>query len=124
DRPRLLRARARERREHRRLPRRRKRRLVYPARAIAEFAECERDEIAVQFVRVPDGIEAIRRAWDELEAVVDLHGRRFYGAFDPVANEHRACVELRERDEVVPGLENGALPGGRYLRVRLRGDPP
>ena len=91
---------------------------------MSEFAEVEREEIAVQFVRVPDGIEHIRRAWDELEAVVDLHGRRFYGAFDPVANDYRACVEVREGDELVPGLGNGALPGGRYLRVRLRGEPP
>src|SRR4029077_8154918 len=124
DRPRLLRARARERREHRRLPRRRKRRLVYPARAIAEFAECERDEIAVQFVRVPDALEHIRRAWDELEAVVDLHGRHFYGAFDPVPDDYRACVWVREGCDLVPGLESGTLPGGRYLRARLRGEPP
>ena len=89
-----------------------------------KFAEIERDEIGVQFVRVPDGLEHIRRAWDELEAVVDLHGRRFYGAFDPVANDYRACVEVREGDELVPGLESGTLPGGRYLRARLRGDPP
>jgi hypothetical protein len=54
-----------------------------------KFSEVERDEIAVQFVRVPDGLEHIRRAWDELEAVVDLHGRHFYGAFDPMADDYR-----------------------------------
>jgi hypothetical protein len=91
---------------------------------MSDFAEIERDEIAVQFVRVPDELEHIRRAWNELESVVDLHGRHFYGAFDPVANDYRACVEVREGDELVPGLENGALPGGRYLRARLRGEPP
>ncbi|HEY3578055.1 MAG TPA: effector binding domain-containing protein [Gaiellaceae bacterium] len=89
-----------------------------------KFSEVTRDEIAVQFVRVPDGIEHIRRAWDELEAVVALRGRHFYGAFDPVANDYRACVEVREGDELVPGLDSGTLPGGRYLRARLRGDPP
>jgi hypothetical protein len=91
---------------------------------MSEFTEVERDEIAVQFVRVPDGIEHIRRAWDELEAVVALRGRRFYGAFDPVAEDYRACVEMRDGDELVPDLESGTLPGGRYLRARLRGDPP
>ena len=91
---------------------------------MSEFAEVERDEIAVQFVRVPDGLEHIRSAWDELEAVVDVHGRHFYGAFDPVADDYRACVEARAGDELVPGLENGTLPGGRYLRARLRGQPP
>ena len=91
---------------------------------MSDFAEIERDEIAVQFVRVPDGLEHIRRAWNELESVVDLHGRHFYGAFDPVANDYRACVEVREEDELMPGLENGTLAGGRYLRARLRGEPP
>jgi hypothetical protein len=89
-----------------------------------KFTEVEREEIAVQFVRVPDGLANIRRAWDELEAVVPLSGRHFYGAFDPVANDYRACVEVREEDELVPDLESGTLPGGRYLRARLRGDPP
>jgi hypothetical protein len=91
---------------------------------MTEFAEVEREEIAVQFVRVPDGIEHIRPAWAELEAVVDLRGRHFYGAFDPVADDYRACVEVREGDEPVTGLEHGSLPGGRYLRARLRGEPP
>ncbi|HUZ15201.1 MAG TPA: GyrI-like domain-containing protein [Gaiellaceae bacterium] len=91
---------------------------------MSEFDEIEREEIAVQFVRVADGLATIRRAWDELEAVVALRGRHFYGAFDPVAGDYRACVEVREGDELVDGLESGTLPGGRYLRARLRGDPP
>jgi Integron-associated effector binding protein len=91
---------------------------------MSEFVEVEREEIAVQFVRVPDELEHIRRAWDELEAVVPLRGRHFYGAFDPIADDYRACVEVRSGDELVPGLESGTLPGGRYLRARLRGDPP
>src|SRR5205085_373973 len=94
------------------------------ARRMTEFAEVEREEIAVQFVRVPDGLPHIRRAWDQLEADVALRGRRFYGAYDPVADDYRACVEVREGDELVPGLESGTLPGGRYVRARLRGDPP
>jgi len=91
---------------------------------MTEFSEIERDEIAVQFVRGRDELADIRRAWNELEAVVALGGRRFYGAFDAVANDYRACVEVREGDEIVPGLESGTLPGGRYLRARLHGDPP
>jgi hypothetical protein len=88
------------------------------------FSEVEREAIAVQLIRVADGLANIRWAWDELEAVVPLRGRHFYGAFDPVANDYRACVEVGEGDELVPGLESGTLPGGRYLRARLRGDPP
>jgi predicted transcriptional regulator YdeE len=91
---------------------------------MTEFSEIERDEIAVQFVRGRDELADIRRLWAELEAAVALSGRRFYGAFDPAANDYRACVEVREGDELVPGLDSGTLPGGRYLRARLRGDPP
>jgi GyrI-like small molecule binding domain len=91
---------------------------------MSEFVEVEREEIAVQCVRVPDGLPHIRRAWDELEAVVALRGRHFYGAYDPIADDYRACVEVREGDESVPELESGTLPGGRYLSARLRGEPP
>ena len=91
---------------------------------MTDFGEVERDAIAVQFVRVPDGLDDIGRAWNELEAVVALSGRHFYGAYDPVADDYRACVEVREGDALAPGLESGTLPGGRYLRARLRGEPP
>ncbi len=91
---------------------------------MSEPTVVEREEIAVQFVRVPDGLEGIGRAWNELESRVSLHGRRFFGAFDPVAGDYRACVQLREGDDEVPGLDAGTLPGGRYLRTRLRGEPP
>jgi hypothetical protein len=91
---------------------------------MSDFAEVEREEIAVQCVRVPDGLPHIRRAWDELEAVVALRGRHFYGAYDPIADDYCACVEVREGDPIVPGLESGMLPGGRYLRARLRSEPP
>ena len=43
---------------------------------MTDFVEIEREEIAVQFVRVPDGLDEITRAWNELEAVVALRGRR------------------------------------------------
>jgi hypothetical protein len=88
------------------------------------FTEVEHEPIAVQFVRVPDGLDEIGRAWNELEAVVTLRGRHFYGAYDPVADDCRACVDVREGDDLVAELESGTLPGGRYLRARLRGDPP
>ena len=45
---------------------------------MTDFVEVEREGISVQFVRVPDGIEHIRRAWGELEAVA-LRRRHFYG---------------------------------------------
>jgi hypothetical protein len=91
---------------------------------VSGFTEVERNDLVVQFVRVPDGLDEIGRAWNELEAVVALRGRHFYGAYHPVADDYRACVEVREGDELTPELESGTLPGGRYLRARLRGEPP
>lgn len=86
----------------------------------------ERGEVEVMCKRTSDDQAAITRAWAELEEVVgSLRGRKFYGAFDPRTSEYRACVELREDDDPKAlGLELGTLPGGRYARLRLKGEPP
>src|SRR5213595_2826035 len=78
------------------------------------------------FVEVDDDLGEIPRAWAKLEAVVgSLRGRRFFGAFHPATNTYRACVALRDGDDPAAlGLEAGTLPGGRYLRARLAGEPP
>ena len=40
-------------------------------------------------------------------------------------DEYRACVGLRpDEDPGKWGFETGMIPGGLYLRVRLRGEPP
>ena len=78
------------------------------------------------FRRTTDHQEAITRTWAELEAAVGaLRGRKFYGAFDPSTREYWVCVQRREDDDPEAlGLEDGTLPGGRYARERLEGDPP
>jgi len=85
-----------------------------------------RDDVAVLCTRVEDAPPEIRRAWPELERTIgSLRGRRFYGAADAEAGWYRACVAVREGD--LPdelGLELWTLPGGRYLRTRLHGEPP
>jgi hypothetical protein len=91
---------------------------------MSEPTVVERQAIEVQFVGSSDGIDEIRRAWEELESVVDPHGRHFYGAYYPDEKEYRACVELRAGDSPFPGLATATLPGGRYLRARLSGEPP
>jgi hypothetical protein len=86
----------------------------------------ERTEVPIMFKRAEDVQPSITRAWAELEeAVGALRGRKFYGVFDPASREYRACVGLWDRDDPdALGLESGMLPGGRYARERLRGDPP
>jgi hypothetical protein len=93
---------------------------------VPEEVLVDRDEVAVMFTRVADEIGEIGRAWAALEEKVgSLRGRKFYGAFDAATSEYRACVQVREEDDAAAlGLELGTLPGGSYVRVRLRGEPP
>ena len=82
------------------------------------------------FKRAADQQAAITQVWAELEdAVRSLRGRKFYGVFDPIGREYRACVEVRAGDDprrrgLGLGLELGTLAGGRYARLRLTGEPP
>jgi hypothetical protein len=86
----------------------------------------DRDDVSVMLRRVPDEVPAIREAWSEMErALRSLRGRKFYGSFDPMTNEYAVCVVLRQGDDPrALGLEQATLPGGRYVRARLKGEPP
>jgi hypothetical protein len=85
----------------------------------------DRPETDVMFLRTQDSPAEIPRVWERLEEVVGLRGRKFFGAFDPATREYRACVQAKEADDPAAlGLESGTLPGGRYLRTRLQGEPP
>jgi predicted RNA-binding protein with PIN domain len=93
--------------------------------SLAEFTTVERDDVAVLYVgdQGPPG-EVAPRVWERLESVVDLKGRKAYGAFYPRASEYRACVEIVDlAEDAQLGLESAVLPGGSFLRARLRGEP-
>jgi len=84
-----------------------------------------RDEIQVMFLRSPNDPAVFGPLWERLEALVGLRGRRYFGAFNPSTHEYRVCVQMKDGDDAAAlGLESGTLPGGRYLRARLRGEPP
>ena len=91
----------------------------------------EREDVTVMFKRVADKQSAITAAWAELEQKVgSLRGRKFYGVFYDKAllndcAEYHVCVQVRDDDDPAKlGLEVGTVPGGRYARVRLEGEPP
>ena len=87
--------------------------------------EVEREAIEVMFIRTADEVEEFGRAFQRLEELVGTRGRKFFGAFYPREKEYRACVQLQEDDDPSAlGLETGTLPAGRYLRERIRGEPP
>ena len=84
----------------------------------------EREPVEVMFIRTGDDPAEFGPAFGRLEELVGTRGRKFFGAFFP-QTEYRACVQLKEDDDPSTlGLETGQLPGGRYLRERLKGEPP
>jgi hypothetical protein len=87
--------------------------------------EIEREAVEVMFIRTADDVAEFGPAFRRLEELVGTRGRKFFGAFSPREKEYRACVQLQDGDDPSAlGLESGQLPGGRYLRERLRGKPP
>jgi hypothetical protein len=85
----------------------------------------ERERIDVMFIRTNDDVAEFGPAWECLEKLVGTRGRKFFGAFYEQEKDYRVCAQLREGDDPEAlGLETGALPGGRYLRECLRGEPP
>jgi DNA gyrase inhibitor GyrI len=69
---------------------------------------------------------AAGRAFETLErALPSLKGRKFYGYWDPDAKVYLACVAATADDDPeAMGLERERIPGGRYRRARLKGEPP
>ena len=79
------------------------------------------DPIDVMFVREYD--RPSEEAFAELESVVGLKGRRFYGVFNEGARKYWACVQRREQDNPASlGLMMGTIEGGLYASERLLGD--
>jgi DNA gyrase inhibitor GyrI len=69
--------------------------------------------------------EVAEKAFERLEAGLgDMKGRKFYGYFDPTNREYHACVAVAEGDDTdAKGFARETLPGGVYLRARLKGEP-
>jgi len=69
--------------------------------------------------------EVAQKAFERLESTLgDIKGRKFYGYFDPEKREYHACVALGPGDDPdAKGLTRETLPGGTYLRARLKGEP-
>jgi DNA gyrase inhibitor GyrI len=83
-----------------------------------------REPTPVAFLRTRDDPAAISQAWQLLEDMVGLRGRKFFGLVAR-GDEYHVCVQLRSDDDPASWeLETGTIPGGLYLRTRLRGEPP
>ncbi len=85
-----------------------------------------RQDVVARYVEVRDTADEIPASFPILEqSVGSLRGRHFLAAFDPEAGWYRACVEAVEHcSEAERALPRMTVPGGDYLRLRLRGEPP
>ncbi|TCO65480.1 GyrI-like domain-containing protein [Actinocrispum wychmicini] len=92
---------------------------------MSELKRIHREPRPIMFRRVPDELPAMQRAWAELETLVGVRGRKFYGVFDENAVRYHVCAEIRPEDpDDRFGLEVGELAGGTYLQLVLKGEPP
>lgn len=71
-------------------------------------------------------IDEIQAAWPRFESSFDsLQGRRMMGLFYSGEGIYRLTSLRLDRDGDNPlGLHETVIPGGRYLRLRLRGNAP
>ena len=87
--------------------------------------EVEREPVEVMFIATGDDPVEMAPAWQRLERMVGTRGRKVFCAFYPSTKEYLVCVQVEEGDDAAAlGLETDTLPGGRYLRKRIRGEPP
>jgi hypothetical protein len=93
---------------------------------LGSISNVTREDTAALSREVPLDLAAIQEAWPAFESGFDsLHGRRMMGLIDNRAGTYRLCTERLPRDIENPlGLDETTIPGGRYLRLRLIGDPP
>ena len=100
--------------------------MAATAGRLGRIAEVTREDTPALSRDVPLDLAVIQEAWPEFEAAFDsLHGRRMMGLIDNRAGTYRLCSERLPRDLENPlGLDETTIPGGRYLRLRLIGDPP
>lgn len=91
-----------------------------------DFQRVVEDEVPVMYaVETGELPQAAEAAFGRLESKLEsLQGRRIYGLFYPDAGEYRACASLVEGDQPEAlGFDRGKVPGGAYLKARLRGEP-
>ena len=81
-----------------------------------------REDVRVLEHTVADSLDEVSAAWAWFEELVGLPGRRMFARVDETAGTYTVCTPVRPGDAF--GLAVGVLPGGRYRRVRLRGEPP
>ena len=75
---------------------------------------------------VPLDLPSIQAGWPDFEHAFDsLRGRRMMGLVYGGSHIYRMCSIRLDRDAANSlGLDETTIPGGAYLRLRLRGEAP
>ncbi len=72
-----------------------------------------------------DDLPSIQALWPRFERLVGLRGRKMYARVDERAGTYTVCTPVLAADRPAElDLATGVLPGSRYLRGHLSGDPP
>ena len=70
------------------------------------------------------GVKNSEKAFNEVESKLgSMKGRKFYGLLngDPDGGEYFACVAVNSQDDPASlGLEVRQIPGGKYVRRKIR----
>lgn len=84
----------------------------------------ERPDVAVMEQSTADELPAIQAIWPSFERLVGLRGRKMFARVDERSRTYTVCTPVKPGDRPGElGVPTGVLPGGRYLRGTLLGDP-
>ena len=85
-----------------------------------------RTDLPALSLDVPLDLTEVQKAWPRFEAALDsLQGRRMMGLVFNRENIYRIATSKLDRDgDHSYDLEETVVPGGKYLRLTLVGDPP
>jgi hypothetical protein len=81
-----------------------------------------RDDVEVLEHTVADELTAVSEAWDWFENLVGLRGRKMFARVNETTGTYTVCTPRKPADSF--DLTVGVLPGGRYRRTVLEGQPP
>jgi DNA gyrase inhibitor GyrI len=79
------------------------------------------EPIRVMYVKATGGTAGASQAFEALESkLLTMRGRKFYGTYNPLTGEYRACVQVAEGEKPESmGLEGWTIPGGKYARQKV-----
>jgi DNA gyrase inhibitor GyrI len=82
----------------------------------------ELKEIKVMYLSTLEGSSRAPKLFFQLEKLVGLKGRKFYGVFWQTTGEYYAATKIKEGDNPESlGLKTGLIPGGLYACETLKG---